>query len=138
MAHSSFPLQQHWCDVGMYSAVEVVWYRNRNSLIWPKECLASPKLSSFHPRRCMGAVGSRKVYFGGGGSLEPLFHPPFQGPAFFHVFHAYSMTKPLSLSLSLCHSKGGVLWLPAVLIHPCRPPPPPHEQVGAKIFTYLH
>ena len=29
---------------------------HRNSLVWPKECLESPKLSCLHPRGCMQAL----------------------------------------------------------------------------------
>ena len=50
--------------------------------------------------------GSRKLYLGGGGRLEPLFQPPLEGGSkgrlsFFHVFHAYPMTKPLAVSQSV-------------------------------------
>ena len=49
-----------------------------------------------------------KFIWGGGGPLEPLFHPPpplEEGSkgwlSFVHVFHAYSMTKLRALSQSV-------------------------------------
>ena len=51
------------------------------------------------------------------------------------------MTKPVALTVMVTASPPGgegpggggglLLWLPAVLIHPC--PPLPHKQIGAKI-----
>ena len=57
----------------------------------------------------------KNVFAGVGGPWSPFSTPtptPREGgsesrPSLFHVFHAYSMTKPLALSLSLCHSKRG-------------------------------
>ena len=56
------------------------------------------------------ARGSRRMYLGWGcgGALEPLFQPPAplgggsKGRlSSWHVFHAYSMTKPLALTQSV-------------------------------------
>ena len=53
----------------------------------------------------------KNVFAGVGGPWSPFSTPtpsPREGSSsLFHVFHAYSMTKPLALSLSLCHSKRG-------------------------------
>ena len=97
----------------------------------------------------------KKFIWGAGGPLEPLFQsPPLQEGgsngrlSLFHVFHEYSMTKPLPLSQSVpvtvsLQKRGGglLLRLSVVQIHPCPPPPhthPPHKQVGAENFRYLH
>ena len=79
---------------------------------------------------------SQKIYLGGGwGALGAPFPPPppLEGGSngwlsFFHIFHAYSMTKPLALcrsvtvTVSLPGAGGGggrlLLWLSAVLIPP--------------------
>ena len=76
-----------------------------------------------------------KFIWGGWGALAAPFPTPtpleggYKGRlSISHVFHAYSMTKPLALSVCHCHchcvtpERGGLLWLSAVLIHPSPPP----------------
>ena len=100
----------------------------------------------------VGCIYSQKFIWGGGGPLgSPFQNPPSwrggggKGRLFYHVFHAYPMTKPLALSQSVpvpvtvtVSLRGLLLRLSAVLLHPRAPPPPPHQQVGAKIFRHLH
>ena len=79
-------------------------------LLQPKQFLRRERATSrgARPSRCDNVRRTHRALWGvgGGGALEPLFQPPPLPPeggskgwlSVFHVFHAYSMTKPLALS----------------------------------------
>ena len=91
--------------------------------------------------------GLPKILFGGVGPPWSPFPPPrppgtgLQRPALlFHVFHAYSMTKPLALSQSVAVTvtvslKGGAQ--PTVVSHSNTPPPPQLASWSKKFQTFV-
>ena len=98
------------------------------------------------------ALAPKKFILGGG--LEPLFQPlprggGLQGPALFFPCFSCIFHDKTTGTVTVCPcprhcpcvtprgGRGLLLCFSAVLIHPC-PPAPPHKQVGAKIFRYLH